>query len=374
MGHTIRLAAGTLTIEVRKTLFPLNDLLDFASRINPKRGYLFVSKVLGKHIPCQPSRMRDIYNRLALPLLEIPGPAIFIGMAETATGLGAGVADSLVRKTQRCDIVFQHTTRHSLPITEWVCFDESHSHAPEHILYPPLPVFRERFSQAQTLVLVDDEISTGRTLRELSYRMIQVLPHIRQIVVVSIVNWLSPAQKQVFQTNVNKPVSFVSLLEGVFSFIPNVKYKPPPLPEKTKAFQSTAQACQQTGRRGIAIGDKKFRMPDGPYPKERKVSVVGTGEFQFQPFLWAEQLEREGFDVLFQSTTRSPIRLGGPIGESLSFKDEYGGSIPTYLHNPPRGREVIIAYEFAELARHHNLPEQLGGSIWGVATKTGSDC
>ncbi|ABA57511.1 conserved hypothetical protein [Nitrosococcus oceani ATCC 19707] len=371
MSHTIHLAAGTLTIEVHQALLPLHDLLDFASRINPKRGYLFVSKVLGKHIPCQPSRMRDIYNRLALSLLEIPGPAIFIGMAETATGLGAGVADSLVRRTQRCDIVFQHTTRHSLPVSEWMRFDEAHSHAPEHILYLPLPVFRERFSQAQTLVLVDDEISTGRTLRELSYRVIQALPHIRQIMLVSIVNWLSPAQKQVFQENVNRPVSFVSLLEGVFSFIPNLEFSPS-LPGKARLFQPARHACQQTGRRGIEIGEK-FQVSNGPYPKERKVSVVGTGEFQFQPFLWAEQLERKGFDVLFQSTTRSPIRVGGPIGESLSFKDEYGGGIHTYLHNPPRGREVIIAYEFAELARNHNLPEQLGGSIWGAAANTGWD-
>lgn len=365
MRHTINLAAGTLTIEVHKAALPLNDLLDFASRINPKRGYLFVSKVLGKHIPCQPSRMRDIYNRLAIALLEIPGPVIFIGMAETATGLGAGIADSLARKAQRSDIVFQHTTRHKLPVREWVCFDEAHSHAPDHILYPPLPAFQKSFTKAQTLVLVDDEISTGRTLRQLGRKLLQNLPNIRRIIIVSIVNWLSPAQQQAFRESVSRPVSFTSLLEGMFSFVPDPAFRPS-LPAKAKPLQPPlVAALQQTGRRGIAMGEKPG-TPSGPYPKGHKVVVVGTGEFQFQPFLWAEWLENKGFEVLFQSTTRSPIQPGGAICESLKFKDEYGEGVDNYLHNPPRSKEIIIAYEAAELAQNHDLPEQLKGSVWGL--------
>ncbi|MGR6034491.1 MAG: phosphoribosyltransferase domain-containing protein [Candidatus Nitrosoglobus sp.] len=364
MSHTINLAAGILKIEVYKADLPLNHLLDFASRVNPKRGYLFVSKVLGKHIPCKPSIMRDIYNRLAAPLLEVPGPVIFIGMAETATGLGAGIADSLVWGAKRSDIIFQHTTRHRLPAAEWILFNEVHSHAPSHILYRPLLTLQQRFVDAKTLVLVDDEISTGRTLVQLGCRLVEKLPNIHQIILVSIVNWLSTTQKQVLQENFTKPVSFISLLEGIFSFTPNAEFKPI-LPRKIKPLQSASQAQQQTGRRGMDMGESF--VINGPYPKRHKVSIVGTGEFQFQPFLWAESLEKEGFDVLFQSTTRSPIQLGGPICASLSFKDEYGEGVDNYLHNPPHNREVIIAYEFAELARNHSLPAQIGGSIWGLA-------
>ncbi|QBQ55311.1 phosphoribosyltransferase domain-containing protein [Nitrosococcus wardiae] len=364
MSQTIHLAAGTLNIEVHKAHLPLNDLLDFASRTNPKRGYLFVSKVLGKHIPCKPSTMRDIYHRLATPLLEVPGPVIFIGMAETATGLGAGVADSLARKAKRRDVVFQHTTRHRLPVSEWICFDEVHSHAPGHILYRPLPTFQQRFAEAQTLVLVDDEISTGRTLSQLGYKLSQKLSNVRQVILVSIINWLSPEQKQAFQEKVGKPVSFINLLEGTFSFTPNPAFRPS-LPGKVESMQPALQALPQMGRRGIGMGEKSL-IPNGPYPKEHKVSVVGTGEFQFQPFLWAEWLEKRGFDILFQSTTRSPVQLGGPICESLRFKDEYGEGVDNYLHNPPCNREIIIAYEHAKLAQNHSLPEQLGGSVWGV--------
>lgn len=366
MSHTIKLAAGILSIDVHKADLPLNYLLDFANRLNPKRGYLFVSKVLGKHIPCQPAVMRGIYNRLAAPLLEIPGPAICIGMAETATGLGAGVADSLARQARRKDIVFQHTTRHTLAVPEWFRFDEVHSHAPGHILYKPLAALRKRFAEAQTLVLIDDEISTGRTLERLGCKLAGSLPHIREIFVVAIVNWLSRERRQGFQKNIARPVSFISLLEGEFSFAPSPDFKPA-LPGGNGAPGRAWPAQQQTGRCGIDLGEEILTQP-GPYPKGDKVSIIGTGEFQFQPFLWAEQLEKNGLDVLFQSTTRSPIQPGGPIRNSLGFKDEYGEGIDNYLHNPPsRDREIIIAYEAAGLAQNHSLPAWLGGRVWGLA-------
>ncbi len=366
MSHTIPLVAGTLRIDIHRATLPLNYLLDFASRINPKRGYLFVSKVLGKHVPCQPAIMRDIYNRLAAPLEKVEGPVICIGMAETATGLGAGVADSLARKAARKDIVFQHTTRHTLTVPEWIRFDEVHSHAPSHILYRPLATLQQRFTEAQTLILVDDEISTGRTLEQLGCKLVQSLPSIREIFLVSIVNWLSQERRQSLQENMARAVSFISLLEGEFSFHPNSKFKPTPL--GNREILGSAKAAQpQSGRCGLVVGEETLTHI-GPYPKARKVSIVGTGEFQFQPFLWAEWLEKKGFDVLFQSTTRSPIQLGGPICGSLGFKDEYGEGVDNYLHNPPQpDREIIIAYETADLAQNHSLPARLGGRVWGLA-------
>lgn len=366
MRHTITLAAGTLRIVIHRADLPLNYLLDFASRINPRRGYLFVSKVLGKHIPCQPVIMRDIYNRLAGPLVEVRGPVICIGMAETAIGLGAGVADSLARQAARKDIVFQHTTRHTLAAAEWIRFDEVHSHAPSHILYKPLATLQQRFTEAQTLLLIDDEVSTGRTVEQLGCKLVRSLSRIREIFLVSIVNWLSPERKQALQEKIARPVTFISLLEGEFSFKPNAKFKPTLL-RKDEVFGKVKSAQPQMGRCGILVGEETL-LHSGPYPKGSKVSMVSTGEFQFQPFLWAEWLEKNGFEVLFQSTTRSPIQVGGPIRSSLAFKDEYGEGVDNYLHNPPHpDREIIIAYEAAELAQNHSLPARLGGRVWSLA-------
>ena len=58
----IELKTGKLTIEPVPVL---RELIGFASRENNKRGFLFVSKVLGKHIACKPSSMENIHKSLA---------------------------------------------------------------------------------------------------------------------------------------------------------------------------------------------------------------------------------------------------------------------------------------------------------------------
>ena len=66
--------------------------IGFADTVNPKRAFLFVSKVLGRHIPVSPSIMRHAFTDLAeLVPDDLPEPVLVIGMAETAVGLGAGV-------------------------------------------------------------------------------------------------------------------------------------------------------------------------------------------------------------------------------------------------------------------------------------------
>src|SRR5262249_7740105 len=114
MSVTIPLRCGTLTLDVDHAEIPLPELCAFGSRRNRKRGFLFISKVLGKHIPVRPRRMLDIHERLARQLEAIEGPAILIAMAETATGLGQGLFDSLLRQTTREDLLFLHTTRYRL--------------------------------------------------------------------------------------------------------------------------------------------------------------------------------------------------------------------------------------------------------------------
>ena len=63
--QTITLPRGTLDLTYQTNHFldgsatyELEDLLDFAQRINPKRAFLFFSKVLGRHVPVAPSVMR----------------------------------------------------------------------------------------------------------------------------------------------------------------------------------------------------------------------------------------------------------------------------------------------------------------------------
>ncbi|WP_419534579.1 phosphoribosyltransferase domain-containing protein [Endozoicomonas sp.] len=191
----VNISAGTLTLGFSKGEDRLKTLLDFASRENQKRGYLFVSKVLGKHIPVKPSVMRSVYQELSE--LCGSGPSTYVvGMAETATGLGAGVADSLSCLDAQETVVYQHTTRHELNSDIWLTIDESHSHAVDHILYEPTDELRKDINSAKRLILVDDEISTGRTLHLLAKKLLPELRHIDEIIIVSIVSWLDTDKKQ----------------------------------------------------------------------------------------------------------------------------------------------------------------------------------
>ena len=44
-----QMPTGELTLKVDDARFPLDWLVGFAARANAKRGFLFLSKVLGKH-------------------------------------------------------------------------------------------------------------------------------------------------------------------------------------------------------------------------------------------------------------------------------------------------------------------------------------
>lgn len=48
------LSSGTIQVTRDQGEVSLDDLFDIAERRNPKRAFLFVSKVLGRHIPVPP--------------------------------------------------------------------------------------------------------------------------------------------------------------------------------------------------------------------------------------------------------------------------------------------------------------------------------
>ena len=90
MKH-IDLSRGRISVQVNQqhSHWVLDDLLDFAERINPKRAFLFVSKVLGKHIPVAPSVMQRSYSDLAsLVPTDLAGPICVIGIGRNSSGFG----------------------------------------------------------------------------------------------------------------------------------------------------------------------------------------------------------------------------------------------------------------------------------------------
>jgi adenine/guanine phosphoribosyltransferase-like PRPP-binding protein len=123
-----------------------------ALRRNPKRAQLLVSSVLGKHVPVRASLCLRAGERLA-QAVPVPGPYDVIGFAETATGLGHQVAQALQAAT------YVHTTRRPSAGDPRLSFLEEHSHATDQALTPEAGAL----DGSRVAVLVDDEISTGRT-------------------------------------------------------------------------------------------------------------------------------------------------------------------------------------------------------------------
>ena len=353
MNYAFNIPGGTLRITTEREELPLTDLLGFAARANPRRPFLFVSKVLGRHIPCRPRLMRDTYQRLAAPLLDAPGPVWVIGLAETATGLGAGVADSLARARGRTDIGYQHTTRRPLAAPPMLTFEEAHSHAPTHLLHRPRPALADHFSGARTLVIVDDEVSTGQSVKRLAEKIRPWMPKLESIVLVSLVNWLGAEQREQLARDLGGTcrIRWCSLLDGQFAFAPDAGAVTGELPTDVEASGPGWVAREDLGRRGLHLPPGGSRPPRLALPLDdtaQAVSIIGTGECAFAPFLAAEALELAGRDVTFQTTSRSPVRLGAAVTRTAVCPDPYGEGVGYYLHNPPGADRLALAlYEDA---------------------------
>ncbi|WP_180763813.1 phosphoribosyltransferase domain-containing protein, partial [Vibrio parahaemolyticus] len=69
-------------------------------------------------------------------------------------------------------------TRSILPHAErWFEISESHSHAVSHIIYKPSQEMLDSLIDVENLILVDDEITTGNTLKQLAKEYLKVLPN-----------------------------------------------------------------------------------------------------------------------------------------------------------------------------------------------------
>jgi len=376
MNTTVTLPCGRLSVSIHQARWPLEALCGFACRRNRKRGFLFVSKVLGKHIPVRPALMRQSHHDLTLLLPELPGPVLFVALAETATALGQGLFEHWLRHTGRGDALFLHTTRYRLRRPLALTFDESHSHAPEHLLYRPVaPEDAKLFHSARTLVLIDDEISTGATLVNLARACLRLNPSLASVHLVCLTDWSGEARRTEIQRHLERPVAFHCLLRGEYRFEADPEFDPGPLPDVIGRDDFKDHLLPAEGGRlglrrpaepswSVSPGSNNQQADAAPLAGSR-VLVLGTGEFAYPPYLLARQLETRGLEVWYQSTTRSPILPGGAIESVLEFADNYGDGMPNYVYNVRPGAydRVLIGYETWPLPADHRLAELLSAQV-----------
>lgn len=377
--RVVDLPTGQLTIIVYNSDKPLEQICRFAARQNPNRGFIFVSPVLGKHIPVKPSVAREVQTLLAGRIPEdLPGPVVVVGMAETAICLGNGVFDEYVRLTGRRDVMFTRSTRYRVDKPFAVEFIEEHSHAADHIIYEPHDEeLKAMFYGCRSLVLIDDETSTGKTFVNLAKNMITVMPHVERIVTGVITDWRGPARTAATLSAMPVPAETVAILQGEYQFAPAPELKLVAMPKVTGTGELKDHLLVHNfGRLGLGAaqtcGDSQIEelvqnllsALDRPLASigTEKILVLGTGEFAYPPFLLAEKLEAAGFDVRYQSTTRSPIMHGLAIECGITHTDNYGDGIVNFLYNarPDDYGCVLLCHETPRSYLDDTLVSALG--------------
>ncbi len=408
---------------------PLESLFSLATRKNPKRSFLFVSKLLGKHIPVNPAiyqlggralalrMVEEMYAKLKaeeveeiihllknhegcsnnhLSLLSHPLPlqekATFIGFAETATALGQGMFDSFLG-----DHCYIHTTREEIPQYKGkIEFKEEHSHATSHYLYN---MNDSTFSKDRMIVLVDDELTTGKTALNIIEALHNKYPR-EKYVVASILDWRSEADRHAFkekERKLNITIEVISLIEGEYQISNREQdteimisliasevtkelkdsqinyYRLDEVLKKKVSFGDIPYLVE-TGRFGIHSDSKlglhqKLRETGESLKAIRKGSntlCLGTGEFIYLPMVISAWM---GTGIKFHSTTRSPIypfhEESYAINSGINFKSPEDEEVVNYLYNIPSNYydEVFIFLE------RERTEEQLKSLLEGVKSR-----
>ena len=137
----------------------MNKYVQIAKRErNNKRGFLIVNPDLGKHVPQEPQKILNLFDKTAalFPNGWDPKHTLVIGFAETATALGLHYACK-----NHCH--YMQTTRESVPgEQEYLYFSEEHSHATAQYILKNS--FMSHLETINHIMFVDDEITTGKTV------------------------------------------------------------------------------------------------------------------------------------------------------------------------------------------------------------------
>ncbi|MDI1230871.1 MAG: phosphoribosyltransferase domain-containing protein [Methylobacter sp.] len=357
---TIKLDTGTLHLDIEPGRIPLNRLLGFAARVSSKRKFLLVSKVLGKHYPVSPKVMSWSYRALARMVLNSGADtgSLWIGMAETATGLGYGVFEAACREGTE-QALFIQTTRYHLDGIERLEFEEAHSHATDFFLYyPERTDLRQQFLTAKTLVLIDDEISTGLTFLRLIKAYKEVNPGLQKVFIVSLVNFAHPDDRAALEDQAAVAVEWLCFRQGLLRFEDGQNAAI----DRISVNVSGNGDCKKSllawpGRLGLNAPislekDVLKQLCSNGFSRDqaidsRPILVLGTGECNTPAYLLGRELENRGFKAKVQSTTRSPIHQGNAIGSVCQFEDNYEDGIPNFIYNlnPDDYRDIILCHE-----------------------------
>lgn len=323
---------------------------------NAKRAYLLVNPLQAKHMPVSPTEALTMMRTLGEGLRqEFPGARLVLGFAETATALGAAVASRLGP-----DCAFLTTTREAGEGPGWVRFLEEHSHAAEQKLWGG--DLDALLQETDTVLFVDDEISTGKTLRNMVAQLTRRWPALgeKTLVAASLLNRVTPEQEEALsdagitcrclvrlpQEDHTAQVADWTVTEAPPAVPQNLSFRQETLPgeglldpRKTLRIGAYDSSCQ-------AVAEAMLSHTLGPVETLGKTLVLGTEECMYPALRLGERLERLGAEVCCHATTRSPIGLcdapGYPIRSGWKLPSFYEEERTTYVYNLKEYDTVIV--------------------------------
>ena len=335
-------------------MYDKSDVMRLARRWNnSKRSYLLVNPLQAKHIPVSPSKAFEMMCSLG-NILKDTNASLVIGFAETATAVGAVCAMCFPD-----DIPYMHTTRENYDSEVFLEFSEEHSHAVEQKLFST-PLSRIR---PEKVVMIDDEISTGKTIENIVDVIRREFPHFRdcEFIVGSVINRVeSQREKELSEKN----IKFMSLVrmndDNLEQAVSGINAEKPALPDKsseysgkvifTKSHIPDMRKCFEIGY--IKEKIKKFTDECISYLRYdldscRKVLVLGTEECMIPAIMLGMSIEKiYDAQVYTHSTTRSPIGINNaedyPCRNGFQIQSFYENERVNYLYNIDEYDRVIV--------------------------------
>lgn len=366
-GIKERICSGYIEIEGSGD-WPVDALLGVAARRNSSRGYLLVSKVLGKHIPTPISKMHNIYKDLSRRLpTDLIGPVAFIGMGETATALGLGVFKEWCQRSKRRDAMYMHTTRYQPHGIESISFQEIHSHGPTQLLCLPVEAkTRELWSEIKTLIVIDDEVTTGSTAESLALALETHGIRVHQKVLVALV---SPRDQSLISQS-SPDWHIISLARILVKFHPTGPQPSQSNPQGI-TFLKVGIGSHKWGRMAIIskpdVCEETLAQARIAAAGKDEIHIIGSGECMYPAFLIGKELREGGRQVTVQATTRSPVIIGNAIRKSVEVQDGLGSGVSFFLHNPPSLGDCVIAlHERGARKSSERLVEMYGATALEV--------
>ena len=336
-----------------------HELLKLAKRFhNTKRTYLLVDPLQGKHLPVRPSEALEMLHTFGELVSEkYPETKLVIGFAETATAVGMNVAEKMGE-----DCIYIHTTRENIPSeSEWIEFLEEHSHATDQKL--SASNLGKWLADTETVVFVDDEISTGKTIINFIEQLKKNYPEVneKKLVAASIINRVTQENKAKMESCGIESISLIKLEDT--DFTENVKKFD--ISEAEEINEDVSAAGYEYINSGTDLMDPRLGVKTREYVEncqkfaneflnrgkildnQGNILILGTEECIYPRIVLGETIEKNtGANVYTHSTTRSPIGICGaegyPITSGYRIKSLYDDERKTYIYDLKKYDLVII--------------------------------